>query len=124
MSWLAMAADTRDSTSPQKPSVSSDTTGSNGKAYDTFDYPATTENKQNLPGANRNNLVGKQKEAGIVDALKTIRLHDFKEVHKKPCTREGFLAGIGAAFATGGVRAILGGAYAWLDAPDKYADCA
>ncbi|KAL8674766.1 MAG: hypothetical protein Q9168_000850 [Polycauliona sp. 1 TL-2023] len=103
-----MAAESRDSTSPKQPSASSDKTGSSGKSYDTFDYPASTENKQNLPGANHHNLVGKQKEPGIVDALKTIRLQDFKEVHKKPCTREGFLAGIGAAFATGGVRAILG----------------
>ncbi|KAL8994578.1 MAG: hypothetical protein Q9169_005496 [Polycauliona sp. 2 TL-2023] len=103
-----MAADTRDSTSPKQSSATSDTVGSNGKTYDTFNYPATTENKQNLPGANSGNLVRKQTEPGIVDALKTIKLQDFKEVHKKPCTREGFLTGIGAAFATGGVRAILG----------------
>ncbi|KAL8885443.1 MAG: hypothetical protein Q9215_006699 [Flavoplaca cf. flavocitrina] len=103
-----MAADTRDSTSPKQPTANSNMAGVNGKTYDTFNYPATIENKDSLPGANSKTLVERQKEPGFVEALKTIKLQDFKEVHKKPCTREGFLTGIGAAFATGGVRAILG----------------
>ncbi|KAL8751910.1 MAG: hypothetical protein Q9199_006110 [Rusavskia elegans] len=103
-----MAADTRDSPSPKQSQTSPGMTEPKGKTYDTFNYPVTAENKNSLPGANPNTIVGKQTEPGIVDALKTIKLQDFKEVHKKPCTREGFLAGIGAAFATGGVRAILG----------------
>ncbi|KAL9639325.1 MAG: hypothetical protein Q9204_001159 [Flavoplaca sp. TL-2023a] len=103
-----MAADTRDSTSPKQPTENSNMAGFNGKTYDTFNYPATIENKDSLPGANSKTLIERQKEPGFVEALKTIKLQDFKEVHKKPCTREGFLTGIGAAFATGGVRAILG----------------
>ncbi|CAO1602640.1 hypothetical protein XANCAGTX0491_006244 [Xanthoria calcicola] len=103
-----MAADTRDSTSPKQPQTSSAMTEPKAKTYDTFNYPATKENKDSLPRAISNTVVGKQTEPGVVDALKTIKLQDFKEVHKKPCTREGFLAGIGAAFAVGGVRAIHG----------------
>ncbi|KAL8725917.1 MAG: hypothetical protein Q9166_007045 [cf. Caloplaca sp. 2 TL-2023] len=103
-----MAADTRDTRSSKQAAGILDTTAPTTKTYDTFNYPATPENKDSLPGANPNALAAKRTEPGIVDALKTIKLQDFKEVHKKPCTREGFLTGIGAAFATGGVRAILG----------------
>ncbi|KAL8657599.1 MAG: hypothetical protein Q9226_001763 [Calogaya cf. arnoldii] len=104
-----MAVDTRNSTSPKQSQATPGMTEPKGKTYDTFNYPASLENKNSLPGENTNNtVVGKQAEPGIVDALKTIKLQDFKEVHKKPCTREGFLTGIGAAFATGGVRVILG----------------
>ena len=46
---------------------------------------------------------------GIWDAFRSVRLSDFKEVHKKPCVRESFLVGIGAGFGVGGFRAILGG---------------
>lgn len=108
-----MAADTQNSKSSTESPRNSETIGPTGRLYDTFDYPATTENRNSLPGANPDALIGKRPEPGIVDALKTIKLQDFKEVHKKPCTREGFLTGIGAAFATGGVKAILGGLYAW-----------
>ncbi|KAL8697740.1 MAG: hypothetical protein Q9224_002163 [Gallowayella concinna] len=103
-----MAADTRDSRSTKESSESSATTAPAGKSFETFNYSATSENKNSLPGANANVLAEKHTEPAIVDALKTIKLEDFKEVHKKPCTREGFLTGIGAAFATGGVQAILG----------------
>ncbi|KAL8683052.1 MAG: hypothetical protein Q9186_000962 [Xanthomendoza sp. 1 TL-2023] len=107
-----MAADTRDSRSTKESSESSATTAPAGKSFETFNYSATSENKNSLPGANANVLAEKHTEPAIVDALKTIKLEDFKEVHKKPCTREGFLTGIGAAFATGGVQAILGGLWA------------
>ncbi|KAL8733525.1 MAG: hypothetical protein Q9181_003558 [Wetmoreana brouardii] len=81
-----------------------------GKTYDTFNYPATPANANSLPGANANTTGGRPPQyATLTDALKSIKLEDFKEVHKKPCTRESFLTGIGAAFGIGGVRAILGG---------------
>ncbi|KAL8813164.1 MAG: hypothetical protein Q9200_000467 [Gallowayella weberi] len=108
-----MAADTRDSRSTKESSGSSATVAPAEKSFDTFNYPATPENRDSLAGANPNVLAGKHTEPGIVDALKSIKLEDFKEVHKKPCTREGFLTGLGAAFATGGVRVIFGGLYAW-----------
>ncbi|KAL8820498.1 MAG: hypothetical protein Q9223_001298 [Gallowayella weberi] len=103
-----MAADTRDSRSTKESSGSSATVAPAERSFDTFNYPATPENRDSLAGANPNVLAGKHTEPGIVDALKSIKLEDFKEVHKKPCTREGFLTGLGAAFATGGVRVIFG----------------
>ncbi|KAL8951882.1 MAG: hypothetical protein Q9222_002157 [Ikaeria aurantiellina] len=103
-----MAADSREPEVPSQPLPASKLAGSEEKTYDTFSYPATRENANSLPGANNTSAGGKPTQAGIVDALKMIRLSDFKEVHKKPCTREGFLTGIGAAFGVGGIRAILG----------------
>ena len=83
-----------------------------GKTYETFDYTSTQENVNSLLGANANTAGGKPPQyAGFTDALKTIGLGDFKEVHKKPCHRESFLAGIGAAFSVGGARLVLGGLY-------------
>lgn len=67
------------------------------------------ENANDMPGASVHTAGGKVKDASIVDALKTIKLGDFKEVHKKPCVRDALLAGIGLGFGAGGVRAILGG---------------
>ncbi|KAL8708022.1 MAG: hypothetical protein Q9220_007018 [cf. Caloplaca sp. 1 TL-2023] len=103
-----MAADSLEPKASSQPLEAPETAGSAGKTYDTFNYPATKENANSLPGANINTAGGRPAQAGIVDALKMIRLSDFREVHKKPCTREGFLTGIGAAFGVGGIRAILG----------------
>ncbi|KAI4089880.1 MAG: hypothetical protein LQ348_001719 [Seirophora lacunosa] len=89
-----------------EPSGTSD--ASAGKTYDSFNYPATSENINSLPGVNQGKVSKQQPNAGLFEALKSIQLEDFKEVHKKPCTREGFLTGIGAGFGIGGVRAILG----------------
>ncbi len=49
------------------------------------------------------------RETSILEAAKTIKLRDFKELHKKPCARDSFLVGIGAGFGVGGIRAIIGG---------------
>lgn len=67
------------------------------------------ENANLLPGGTSNTAGGKVKEATIMDGLRSIRLSDLKEVHKKPCVREALMTGIGAGFGIGGVRAILGG---------------
>ena len=48
------------------------------------------------------------KEASYFDAMRSIQLSDFQEVHKKPCVRDALLTGIGGGFGIGGVRAILG----------------
>ena len=55
------------------------------------------------------------RQAGIVDAIKTIRPQDFTEVHKKPCVRDALLAGISAGFVVGGGRAALIGGRSSLD---------
>ena len=67
------------------------------------------ENANALPGGSANTAGGKAKEASIIDALKSIHLADFKEVHKKPCVRDALMTGIGTGFGVGGVRSILGG---------------
>ncbi|KAL9103951.1 MAG: hypothetical protein Q9163_001057 [Psora crenata] len=67
------------------------------------------DNANVLPGGSSNTAGGKTKEASIIDAIKSIHLADFKEVHKKPCVRDALMTGIGAGFGIGGVRTILGG---------------
>lgn len=111
-----MAADTKDSKTSKTFLGHSNSSVSVGKTYDTFDYPATKDNLNSLPGANAH---GPPASAGLIDALKSIKLEDFKEVHKKPCTREGFLTGIGAGFGIGGIRAILGGMYHGMEAEPR-----
>ncbi|KAI4127233.1 MAG: hypothetical protein LQ338_003309 [Usnochroma carphineum] len=104
------AAESRESKEPSQPPITSQPAG---KTYDTFNYPATPENVSSLPGANGPKAIKQQPtSAGLLDGLKSISLEEFKEVHKKPCTREGFLTGIGAGFGVGGIRAILGGKFA------------
>lgn len=70
---------------------------------------APPENANELPGGNANTAGGQVRSAGVLDALKTIKVDEFKEIHKKPCVRDAFLPGIGAGFAVGGIRAIMGG---------------
>ena len=69
---------------------------------------APPENANALPGADLNTARGRVKNASVTDALRAIKLEDFGELHKKPCVRDAFLPGIGAGFAVGGVRAIMG----------------
>ena len=105
-----MAADTRDDTpSPKTPEDRSNPPPHRGKTYETFNVPAAPENANALPGGNTNTAGGRPKEVGIIDAAKTVRLEDLKEVHKKPCVRDALLTGIGAGFGIGGIRGILGG---------------
>lgn len=116
-----MAADAQEPKSSRQPSVTSNPSASTEKSYDTFNYPATPENVNSLPGANSRQAHIQSTSAGFFDALKTIKLKDFKEVHSKPCTREGFLTGIGAGFGIGGIRVILGGTRQGLeDKPFMY----
>ncbi|KAH8888487.1 hypothetical protein GQ53DRAFT_748894 [Thozetella sp. PMI_491] len=49
-----------------------------------------------------------QKPPTFKDGIDSIKRDDFMAVHKTPCAREGFLAGIGGGAAAGGLRYILG----------------
>ena len=69
---------------------------------------APPENANAFPGADLNTAGGRVKEANVTDALRAIKLEDFRELHKKPCVRDALLPGIGAGFAVGGMRAIMG----------------
>lgn len=87
-----MAADTRDDNKTKAPT------------------PSTPSSKANDPEAHANaTVLATGKEVGVVDVLKTIKLSEFKEVHKKPCVRDSLLTGIGGGFGIGGIRAIWGG---------------
>ena len=60
-------------------------------------------------GAGLNTAGGKVREAGLFDAVRSIKFNDFREVHEKPCVRDALLTGIGAGFGIGGARAIWRG---------------
>ena len=118
-----MAGDTRDDNSPQR-STPSSTSGDErseslpyqGKVYEIFNAApgAPPENANVLPGGAANTAGGRPKDAGIIDALKTVKLEEFMEVHKKPCVRDSFLTGILSAFGMGSFRAVLGGMYCFI----------
>ncbi|MCJ1454680.1 hypothetical protein MMC28_005033 [Mycoblastus sanguinarius] len=105
-----MAADTREDTSPPSSTPSqTKPPSSQGKETEAYAVPTLPQNANALPAASGLNTAGgKPKEASLFDALRSIRMSEFKEVHKKPCVRDALLTGIGGGFGIGGVRAILG----------------
>lgn len=123
-----MAADTRDPDSSSQPTQALQ--DSNPKTYERFGTSSASNNyasdggaaveaarPQNanlLPGGTINTAGGKVRETSILEAAKTIKLGDFRELHKKPCARESFLVGIGAGFGIGGLRAVMGGWFFFL----------
>lgn len=112
-----MAADTRENATskPHEPSKST-TSPSTGTAHEPYAVPVPPPNANALPGgAGLNTAGGRTKEAGYFDALRSIQVSDFQEVHKKPCVRDALLTGIGGGFGVGGVRAILGGTFTSSD---------
>ncbi|KAL2056323.1 hypothetical protein ABVK25_003346 [Lepraria finkii] len=87
-----MAADTREDTQTEP-----------------YVVPVAPPNANALPqSSGLNTAGGKAKEAGVFDALRSIKPSEFKEVHKKPCVRDALLTGIGGGFGIGCVRAIWG----------------
>jgi len=76
------------------------------KVYEVFNAPPPANA---LPDGSGLNTAGARTEVPkLTDAVKTIRMEDFKEVYKYPCARESLLTGIGGGFGVGGVRALLG----------------
>ena len=70
----------------------------------------TPPNNENaMLGGSVNTAGGKARDASLLDAVQSIKLKDFREVHKKPCVRDALLSGIGIGFGAGGIRAIMGG---------------
>lgn len=105
-----MAGDTREESSQQSTSAPISSSSSvRDKTYEKFSV--APENANALPGGAINTAGGKFKGTTIMDAFKTIKLEDFKDVYKKPCARDALLAGIGAGFGVGGLRAIMGGLF-------------
>lgn len=82
---------------------------SSDKVYENFNVSAAQESSNGLPWRPPVDAEGNTKSPTLSQALMTIKLDDFKSVHKKPCVREALLVGIGAGFGAGGIRASLGG---------------
>jgi Protein of unknown function (DUF3767) len=110
-----MAGDTRESSSPDPHNPVSGKTKSPGlsrtaqKNYEVFDSPPVSANA--LPPGSGLNTAGSKINSNptLFDAIKTVRLEDFKQVHMYPCVRDSLLTGIGAGFGIGGLRGIFGG---------------
>jgi len=78
----------------------------NPKIYEVFNAPASAND---LPqGSGQNTAGGRVEVPSLAEAVKTVRLEDFKQVHMYPCVRESLLSGIAGAFAVGGVRSLMG----------------
>lgn len=58
--------------------------------------------------------VDPNKRASVGEAAKMIKPEDLFKVHQAPCSREGFLTGIGSGAAVGFLRYIAGGKYLLL----------
>lgn len=120
-----MAADTRENTNskPAEPSKST-TSSSNTISPTPYIVPAAPPNDNALPaGAGLNTAGGRTRQAGYFDALRSIQLSDFQEVHKKPCVRDALMTGIAGGFGISGVRAVLGGLFIftlWYIDTDRY----
>ena len=88
------------------------------KIYEVFhspSSPAPPASANSLPeGSGQNTAGSREKAPSLGDAVKTVRLEDFKQVHMYPCVRESLLMGIGAGAGLGGVRALWGGEFAVL----------
>jgi cytochrome c oxidase assembly protein subunit 20 len=79
----------------------------NSKVYEVFNPPA---NANALPeGSGLNTAGAHASQPTLGEAVKTVRLGDFKQVYMYPCVRESLLNGIGGGFALGGVRLLFGG---------------
>ncbi|KAI8100111.1 uncharacterized protein BX664DRAFT_355455 [Halteromyces radiatus] len=46
-------------------------------------------------------------KSDYVEALKTVKLEEFKDIGKIPCARTSLLYGMGAAFGLGGIRFLI-----------------
>lgn len=53
--------------------------------------------------------VDPNKRATVGEAFKTIKSEDILKVHQAPCSRDGFITGIGSGAAVGFLRYIVGG---------------
>jgi len=88
------------------------------KTYEVFNGPPKSANA--LPEGSGLNTAGAHAEVPTLsEAVKTVRLEDFQQVHMYPCVRESLLNGIGGGFGIGGLRYLFGGKYtdSWMVNP-------
>jgi cytochrome c oxidase assembly protein subunit 20 len=108
-----MAGDIRDSDQPTPRGPLPGATAPPGhvkdpKIYEVFNGPPKSANA--LPEGSGLNTAGAHAEVPTLsEAVKTVRLQDFQQVHMYPCVRESLLNGIGGGFGIGGLRLLFGG---------------
>ncbi|KAI9731420.1 MAG: hypothetical protein M1818_007810 [Claussenomyces sp. TS43310] len=74
--------------------------------YEVFHAPSSAND---LPEGSGQNTAGARPEVpSLNEAIKTVRLGDFRQVYMYPCVRDSLLTGIGGAFAVGGIRGLMG----------------
>ncbi len=77
------------------------------KIYEVFNGPPKSANA--LPEGSGLNTAGAHAEVPTLsEAVKTVHLGDFQQVHMYPCVRESLLNGIGGGFGIGGLRYLFG----------------
>ncbi|KAI9724975.1 MAG: hypothetical protein M1812_000251 [Candelaria pacifica] len=104
-----MAADTREDTSPKSSESGSSAEASSARKSETYEtFNKRLPNANVLPGGTTNTAGGRPKEVSLVEAVKTVQLEDFRNIHKLPCVRDSLLTGILSGFGLGGLRAVLG----------------
>ena len=114
MGWLPEPADAkarREATYTVIPSPAANTAGVSSDASVAprpSDAKASSSTSTPTRGADPQSKE-KGPPATLFAAFGTIRPHDFSSVHKTPCARESFLAGLGAGFGIGGLRLVFGG---------------
>lgn len=109
---ITMADDTREPNTPRVPPAGATEPPSHvktpNKVYEVFNAPPPSANA--LPEGSGQNTAGSREPVPTLgDAIKTVRLGDFKQVYMYPCVRESLMMGIGGGFAMGGIRALWGG---------------
>ncbi|KAK6443722.1 hypothetical protein LTR95_000549 [Oleoguttula sp. CCFEE 5521] len=119
-----MADDTRLPRSPAAPLPSPDTpinrdtltvspenkpfTGTQWQNGKQIPYTAPPENANMMPGGTQHTAGGAVVEPTLVNAFGTVKLEEFRELHKRPCVRDALMVGIGAGAGVGGIRGLLG----------------
>ncbi|RKF80309.1 Cytochrome c oxidase assembly protein cox20, mitochondrial [Golovinomyces cichoracearum] len=80
------------------------------KTYETFNTspPPSANILPEGSGQNTAGAVGRHEVPSLFEAIRTVRLQDFQQVHMYPCAKDGLLVGIASAFGIGGIRAVFG----------------
>jgi cytochrome c oxidase assembly protein subunit 20 len=77
---------------------------------DNSDTVSGTNSANTFPsGYGQNTEISNPEVSTLSEAAKSIRIEDFKKIHKYPCARDAFLTRIGGGFGIGGLRAMFGG---------------
>ncbi|KAK3935117.1 hypothetical protein QBC46DRAFT_398232 [Diplogelasinospora grovesii] len=97
-----------------QPATPSSPQSSPGSTAGTTTTPSSVESLDNLPKTTLEKVAAQQHSqshrngVSLTEVVQTIKPKDFLSVHKAPCSRQGFLTGIGAGAGIGAIRWIMG----------------